>query len=723
MPFFSSFTGSFSVGRRRPISIGGGGGGGAATYSLDGASVSSTFTTSAAPHHFQFNADGTEITGTFGGDLLYTTSLSTPYDPTTGSYSISNPSHQLGIGALGASTIYGFRFNDDGTKAFFTHQTILTPSRGQVTEYSLSTPYDISTLSSTGTTAYDTEGDFAATDLLNINSIAFNADGTKMFLQSGDSIAGLGIFEYDLSSAYTLSTASYSRGFLYTSVLPANLQPFNILFNNAGTKLYVTDFRYDSIYEFDLSTGFDLSTISYNNVSLNFAATDTIPRQMMLSQDETQMYIMGAQNDNIYTLDLVQDAGFGGGGGGAVSSADFSSTTLTYTLDNPNPYADSNSDQFGYVVAISTNYAIVTAPAEDEAAGSQSGKAYIFDLSDGSLLYTLDNPNAYDTAGSDFFGRAAAITDTHAIVGTYFEDDANGTTSGKAYIFDLSDGSLLYTLDNPNPYGTSTDDRFANSVAINDSYAIVGSPYEDEAGGDDSGKAYIYNLSDGSLAYTLDNPNAYDTVAGDRFGEAVAINSGYVIVGAPGEDDAGGTFSGKAYVFDLSDGSLTYTLDNPNAYNTSQADLFSQAVAMSESYAIVGAYTEDDAGGTTSGKAYVFDLSDGSLLYTLDNPNAYDTSANDRFANSVAINDSYAIVGAYFEDDAGGTQSGKAYIFDLSDGSLVNTLDNPNAYSTSAGDYFGISVGMGSGYVIVGARDEDDAAGTDSGKAYIFQGS
>ena len=413
----------------------------------------------------------------------------------------------------------------------------------------------------------------------------------------------------------------------------------------------------------------------------------------------------------------------GGGGGGAVSSADFSSTTLTYTLDNPNPYADSNSDQFGYVVAISTNYAIVTAPAEDEAAGSQSGKAYIFDLSDGSLLYTLDNPNAYDTAGSDFFGRAAAITDTHAIVGTYFEDDANGTTSGKAYIFDLSDGSLLYTLDNPNPYGTSTDDRFANSVAINDSYAIVGSPYEDEAGGDDSGKAYIYNLSDGSLAYTLDNPNAYDTVAGDRFGEAVAINSGYVIVGASGEDDAGGTFSGKAYVFDLSDGSLTYTLDNPNAYNTSQADLFSQAVAMSESYAIVGAYTEDDAGGTTSGKAYVFDLSDGSLLYTLDNPNAYDTSANDRFANSVAINDSYAIVGAYFEDDAGGTQSGKAYIFDLSDGSLVNTLDNPNAYSTSAGDYFGISVGMGSGYVIVGARDEDDAAGTDSGKAYIFQGS
>lgn len=305
MPFFSSFTGSFSGGRRRPIGVGGGGGG-AATYSLDGASVSSTYVISgAAPNHFQFNADGTEITTSYNNwKQFYTVSLSSAYDPTTGSYSTSDPTVNLGITA---GTAYGFRYNDDGTKAFFTHQTILSPSRGQVTEFSLSTPYDIFTVSSGATTAYDTQGDFAATDLLNINSIAFNADGTKMFLQNNSTISGVGIFEYDLSSAYTLSTASYSQGYLYTSVLPADLLPSNILFNNAGTKLYVTDFRYDSIYEFDLSTGFDLSTISYNNVSLSFAATDTFPNQMVLSQDETQMYIQGKQNNNIYTLDLVQE--------------------------------------------------------------------------------------------------------------------------------------------------------------------------------------------------------------------------------------------------------------------------------------------------------------------------------------------------------------------------------------------------------------------------------
>ena len=57
----------------------------------------------------------------------------------------------------------------------------------------------------------------------------------------------------------------------------------------------------------------------------------------------------------------------------------------------------------------------------------------------------------------------------------------------------------------------------------------------------------------------------------------------------------------------------------------------------------------------------------GALLHTLDNPNAYGTSANDNFGLSVAISESYAIAGAYQEVDAlYELPSGKAYIFSLS---------------------------------------------------------
>ena len=108
-------------------------------------------------------------------------------------------------------------------------------------------------------------------------------------------------------------------------------------------------------------------------------------------------------------------------------------------------------------------------------------------------------------------------------------------------------------------------------------------------------------------------------------------------------------------------------------------------------------------------------------IQTYNNPNAYGTSANDQFGYSVSVDGNYAIVGAYGEGDAGGTYSGKAYIFDATTGSLLHTLHNPNAYDTSVGDLFGNSVAISGNRVVVGARGEDDAGGYSSGKAYIFQ--
>jgi hypothetical protein len=393
--------------------------------------------------------------------------------------------------------------------------------------------------------------------------------------------------------------------------------------------------------------------------------------------------------------------------------------SLLHTLDNPNAFGTSADDRFGWVVAISDSYAIVGAWREDDTYGD-SGKAYIFDPSTGSLLHTLNNPNAYSTSSGDRFGFSVAISDSYAIVGAYLEDDAGGSSSGKAYIFDPSTGSLLHTLNNPNAFGTTASDLFGWSVAISDSHAIVGAQSEDDAGGSSSGKAYIFNPSTGALLHTLDDPNAYSTSLGDNFGHDVAISDNYVIVGAPNEDDPGGNTSGKAYIFDPSTGSLLHTLNNPNAYSTSDGDAFAYGVSISDSYAIVGALQEDDAGGTTSGKAYIFNPSTGALLHTLDNPNAYSSSAGDNFGLDVAISENYAIVGAYGEDDAGGNSSGKAYIFDPSTGSLLYTLNNPNAFSTSDGDQFARYVSISENYAIAGAYAEDDAGGGSSGKAYIY---
>jgi len=319
-----------------------------------------------------------------------------------------------------------------------------------------------------------------------------------------------------------------------------------------------------------------------------------------------------------------------------------------------------------------------------------SGKAYRFFLTQASI--TIDNPNGYGTSLDDQFGSSVAISESYAIIGAFREDDDGGTSAGKAYIYNNVTGALLWTLDNPNAYGTSGANRFGLSVAISESYAIAGAHLEDDDAGGNSGKAYIFNPNTGSLLWTLDNPNGYSTSLDDYFGYDVDISESYAIVGAYKEDDASGTESGKAYIFDPSTGELLWTLDNPNAYGTSADDNFGYSVSISESYAIVGAYAEDGDGVVISGKAYIFNSSTGVLLWTLDNPNAYDLATRDYFGRSVSISESYAIVGADEENDVGGIESGKAYIFDPSTGDLLWTLDNPNAYSVSAIDTFGFDV-------------------------------
>jgi hypothetical protein len=404
-----------------------------------------------------------------------------------------------------------------------------------------------------------------------------------------------------------------------------------------------------------------------------------------------------------------------------LSFVDWTTATLLHTLNNPNPYGTSYFDIFGISVSVSGDYGIVGASFEDDPSSIQSGKAYIFNVTTGALVHTLDNPNPSSNTqdDGDKFGNSVAISGNYAIIGAPYEDINDGSLrleSGRAYIFNVTTGALVYTLDNPNFSGTRANDRFGYSVAITSNYCIVGAVGESPV---DGGAAYIFDVTTGALLYTLENPNAYGTTAGDYFGNSVAISGNYAIVGANAEDDASGTGSGKAYIFDATTGALVHTLDNPNPDNTGLNDSFGGAVAMDGNYAIIGAHGEDVDGGG-SGNAYIFDVATGALLFTLDNPNAASTPTSDRFGEAVGISGDFAIVGANAED-AVGAGSGTVYIFNVTTGSLLKTFNDPNAYSSGAGDAFGYSVSISGGYALASAAYEADAGGGYSGKAYIFQ--
>ena len=155
-----------------------------------------------------------------------------------------------------ATSLFGFRLSTDGTKMFVT-----SSETDSVYQYSLSTAYDVSTAS------YDSVSFLVASQEINPTGLAFNNDGTKMFIVGFSSNT---VYEYTLSTGFALSTASYSQSFSVST--QANFAT-SLDFNDDGTKMYILNYIGNMVYQYSLSTGFDVSTASYDSIAQNVSGT------------------------------------------------------------------------------------------------------------------------------------------------------------------------------------------------------------------------------------------------------------------------------------------------------------------------------------------------------------------------------------------------------------------------------------------------------------------
>ena len=154
------------------------------------------------------------------------------------------------------------------------------------------------------------------------------------------------------------------------------------------------------------------------------------------------------------------------------------------------------------------------------------------------------------------------------------------------------------------------------------------------------------------------------------------------------------------------------------------SDYFGYSVAISDGIAVVGARAEDDKG-SDSGSAYVFKMSDSSDATSwtqVKKLNADDGAVEDYFGRTVVISDGTIVVGAYNDDDKG-SNSGSAYVFEKSDSSDATSwtqVAKLTADDGASGDNFGFSVAISDGTIVVGAYGDDDK-GYQSGSAYVFE--
>ena len=364
-------------------------------------------------------------------------------------------------------------------------------------------------------------------------------------------------------------------------------------------------------------------------------------------------------------------------------------------------------DIFGISVAINGNYAIVGATYNDDN-GYNSGSAYIFALE--PVCWTEQvKILASDGAAGDLFGRCS-ISVEYAIVGAPRNDD-NGTDSGSAHIFkrdgtEWTHHTKLVALDG------SAGNGFGCSVCIKGDYAIVGA-HEYWSGG--AGSAYVFKCIGENWTEEA-KLTASDGATYDEFGWSVSISGDYAIVGAC-KHDADGTDSGAAYIFKRG-GESWIEQCKLTAADAAAGDLFGHPVSLDGNYAIIGTHGDDNY----SGSAYIFKLNDVDPN-TWDQQaklTASDRASVDRFGGAVSISDNWAIIGAY-DDDDNGASSGSAYVFEKPGSSWVDATETVKlkASDGAAYDWFGISVSISGNYAVVGAIGDDDN-GTDSGSAYIF---
>jgi len=172
---------------------------------------------------------------------VYEYDCSTPFNVTTATLSVTFDVSNESIGPNSMA------WNNDGSKLY-----IAGRSYASVHEYDCETTFDLTTAELSVTLDVSSE-------ISNLAGIAWNSDGSKLYM-TGD--YSLNAYEYDLSTAFDISTASLSETLDIDS---GNFNPVGVAWNNDGSKLYVPSSAGDYIDEYVLSTPFDLTTATFQS--------------------------------------------------------------------------------------------------------------------------------------------------------------------------------------------------------------------------------------------------------------------------------------------------------------------------------------------------------------------------------------------------------------------------------------------------------------------------
>ena len=269
-------------------------------------------------------------------------------------------------------------------------------------------------------------------------------------------------------------------------------------------------------------------------------------------------------------------------------------------------------------------------------------------------------------------------------------------------------------------------DWFGRSVDVSGDFAVVGAPGDDEEA-TNAGAAYVFRRQGTNWVEIQKLTAEVDAEQFDEFGFDVAIERDLIVVGAPGDDDAGND-AGSAYVFEW-DGSIwtrieKFVPDDPSnaAYEYGTAVDIGIAIPDGGTVELVDVVVGAPNADVFQGAVFLSERNGG--VWTMNQGRFSDSDStpgvNDagRFGTSVAIHGDTILAGAP-DDDQSFNNSGAAYLFGRT--GVTNTWSEVAQYypdSPTGGERFGHSLALGESVVVIGAPAP--ASGAAFGKAYVY---
>ncbi len=343
------------------------------------------------------------------------------------------------------------------------------------------------------------------------------------------------------------------------------------------------------------------------------------------------------------------------------------------------------------------------------------------DLADGAdgqvLVAALEEATGVDIAASDDATGAEASggdwileTDGVDVAALYFQPDSlqaytgllPGNLPSDLTILDTTPAAVESLLETLTPAGATANDDFGYAIDVTGNRLAIGAP---GAGGDQSGRVYTYEWN-GSAWTALTGPLGLGAgVAGDQFGAAVAINDTWLVVGAPGDDGTGNT-----HIYSWNGGTTSW--DTSQIITGGAAgDAMGTAVALSTDRVVTGAPGNDDAG-ADAGEVYAYSWGGFAWIQDGGDISPAGAAAGDGFGTAVAVDGTEIVAGAPGRD-LNGTDDGAGYAFHWT-GAAWNEVDLMGVNGLGDGSALGTSAAIDGSRVVLGAP------GSGTGAAYLW---